>query len=47
MPDFTKYSNFDPDASYGTIKYAADALMLEVELNEAQKHPRQQNSHTY
>ncbi len=34
--DFTRYSNFNADASYSNVKYGADAIMLEVEMNEMQ-----------
>jgi len=36
MPDFTNYSHFDANAAFTTVKYGSDALVLEVELNEAQ-----------
>jgi hypothetical protein len=36
MPNFTYYSNFDPNAAIESVKYASNALVLEVELNEAQ-----------
>lgn len=36
MPDFTRHSNFDKDANFGSVKFGADAPLLETELNELQ-----------
>ena len=36
MPDFTRHSNFDKNANFGSVKFGADAPLLETELNELQ-----------
>ena len=36
-PDFSKNSNYNPDANVAQVKFGADAPVLEVELNELQQ----------
>ena len=36
MPDFTRHSNFNKNANFGSVKFGADAPLLETELNELQ-----------
>ena len=35
-PDFSKLSNYNPDSGVIAVRYAADAPLTEVELNEIQ-----------
>ena len=37
MGDFSKLSNFNPNANFKMVRIGADSPVLEVELNEMQK----------